>query len=84
VDHPLNSHPDRAYSPLEAALGRLEALTDVQAAAHARYAALYAARDEYGRCVMDLEGALFCVQRRPAEGGFTKAWRAHVARLAAF
>ncbi|KIZ04192.1 hypothetical protein MNEG_3760 [Monoraphidium neglectum] len=49
VDHPLNSHPDRAYSPLEAALGRLEALTDVQAAAHARYAALYAARDEYGR-----------------------------------
>ncbi|KAI8463576.1 MAG: hypothetical protein J3K34DRAFT_462370 [Monoraphidium minutum] len=55
VDHPLNAHPDSSYSPLEAALGRLEALTDVRAAAHARHAALYATRDEYGRNEASLE-----------------------------
>ncbi len=51
VDSPLNANPDRAYSQLEAALGRLEALTEVRPAGyHGRYAELYAARDGYDRC----------------------------------
>lgn len=50
LDHPLNADPDCAYSPLETALGRLEALTDIPALAHTRHAEIYAARDVYGRC----------------------------------
>lgn len=49
LDHPLNSGGDWAYSPLERALGRLEALTDVPAAARGAHAAVYEARDAYRR-----------------------------------
>lgn len=49
MDHPLNSHPDCAYTPLEAALGRLESLADVGAAGCGRHAGVYEARDGYSR-----------------------------------
>lgn len=50
LEHPLNSRPEGAYSPLESALGCLEALTDVPARGVARYPEVYGARDSYGRC----------------------------------
>jgi hypothetical protein len=54
VAHPGNStaqHPDSAFSPVQVALARLEALTDVKPAAYFRHADLYEARSTRGRWV---------------------------------
>lgn len=55
VSHPRNSasaSPDSAYSPLERALARLEALTDARPCCYDRYKDMYAGREEYERCGM--------------------------------
>ncbi|WIA29416.1 hypothetical protein OEZ86_011919 [Tetradesmus obliquus] len=52
VGHPGNStaaHPDSAFSPVQVALARLEALTDVKPAAYYQHADLYEARSTRGR-----------------------------------
>lgn len=60
VAHPGNStaqHPDSAFSPVQVALARLEALTDVKPAAYCQHADLYEARSTRGRW------ALRCLHR---------------------
>jgi hypothetical protein len=52
VSHPGNStaqHPDSAFSPVQVALARLEALTDVKPAAYYQHADMYEARSTRGR-----------------------------------
>lgn len=62
VGHPGNStaaHPDSAFSPVQVALARLEALTDVKPAAYYQHADLYEARSTRGRWAGGV-GAVSC------------------------
>lgn len=57
VDHPRNSHPTSALTPVQAALARLEALTDVRPACYPQFADLYEARSTRGRWAMIVQAA---------------------------
>lgn len=52
VSDPRNSaaeYPSSAFSPVEVALARLEAMTDVKPACYSQYRHLYEARSTQGR-----------------------------------
>jgi hypothetical protein len=55
-------HPDSAFSPVQIALARLEALTDVKPAAYYQHADMYEARSTRGRWVGETFLHGFCVE----------------------